>query len=60
MRFDKVKEHHAKLREEAAERIWQLHMDAIAADKEHQANKPERLKEIDDALDVHIFRKLFL
>ena len=55
---EKIELRHEKAREETAAKIWELHLKAVAADKEHQENRPERVKEIDAVLDEHL-RKLF-
>jgi hypothetical protein len=54
-----MKAHHAKLRDEAAERLWAHYQDLVKQDAAYQADKPARVKELDDILDQHIFRPLF-
>lgn len=57
--MESIKERHAKIREEAAQKLYELYHNAVLADVEHQKNKPDLLKEIDDTLDTHVFKKLF-
>lgn len=57
--IDKLKEHHDRLRADAALKLYELYEKAVEADASYQKNKPERLKEIDDVLNTHIFKKLF-
>jgi hypothetical protein len=54
-----MKQLHLDAKRHAADAIFKIYEQAAGEDAELQAKKPAVLKQIDQALDEHIFRPLF-